>query len=53
MFPPISFDDGDVTTRIKERFMVKEHPATAKRPVNITVPLVLCDLVHTYPSKRV
>ena len=33
--------------------MVKEQPATPKRPVSISAPLVLRDLVRTYPPKQV
>jgi hypothetical protein len=47
----VSFDDGDVATKIKERFMTKESPAGAKRAVGITAPLVLRDLLRTYPSR--
>ena len=49
----VTFDDGDVSTNINERFMVKEHPAAPKRPVSISAPLVLRDLVRTYPPNQV
>ena len=48
----VSFDDGDVGHNISERFMVKEYPAAPKRPVSISAPLVLRDLVRTYPQHR-
>jgi hypothetical protein len=48
----VTFDDGDVATNIKERFIVKQHPAAPKRPVSIAAPLVLRDLVRTYPPRR-
>jgi hypothetical protein len=48
----VTFDDGDVATNIKERFVVKQVPAAPKRPVSISAPLVLRDLVRTYPPRR-
>jgi len=47
----VTFDDGDVVTNIKERFMVKQHPTAPKRPVSISAPLVLRDLIRTYPTR--
>ena len=47
----VTFDDGDVATNIKERFMVKQHPTAPKRPVSISAPLVLRDLIRTYPTR--
>ena len=48
----VKFDDGDVCTNINERSMVKKTPAAPKRPVSISAPLVLRDLVRTYPPKH-
>jgi hypothetical protein len=46
----VSFDDGDVATGIKEKFMDRESPATPKLPVAIMAPVILRDLLRTYPS---
>ena len=43
----VTFDDGNAGTNIKEKFMVKEHPTAPKRPVSISAPLVIRDLVRT------
>ena len=48
----VCFDDGDVATDVKEKFITSESPATPKRPVAIMAPIVLRDLVRKYPSQQ-